>query len=119
MDESAKLFQEEQERFAQAGGIGPWFKQQLWSRLIATVVFISVMVALMGAIGTFPRNSDNSIKMVYVGPAFVVLGLSCLTTLRRLHSVPPWMKPTLWALMALSVVIVPVAVIDLILWNGG
>ncbi|MBB5713109.1 hypothetical protein [Sphingomonas xinjiangensis] len=119
MDESVKLFQEEQERIADAGGLGPWVRQQLSGSLVGFAMSSSVLVTLMGAIGAFPRNADNSIKIIYLGPTFVVLGIISLTALRRFRSMPSWMRPTFWALFALSVVIISITLIDVISLNGS
>ena len=119
MDESVRSFQEEQERISEAGGVGPWFRRQLSRKFVGLALVFSVMLALMGAMGTLPRNSDNSVQLAYLGPAFAVLGIGSLTALRRFRSMPLYIKPTLWALTAMSVVMVPIALVDTMSRNGS
>lgn len=119
MDESVKLYQEEQERIAEAGGLGPWFRRHLFSTLMAYVVCCCVLTGIMAVAGLLPRNSDNSIKLTYLGPLFSALGLISLAALWRYRSAPSWIKPTLWTLMAMSVIVVFVALVDVMSRNGS
>lgn len=119
MDESVKLFQEEQEQFAKAGGVTPWLRRQFLNALVGLFLFSLVSVVLMAGLGTLPRDSDHSIGVIYRGPILTAVGIGSAIALRRYHSMSPWLRPTLWALIALPLLMVPAMLFDMFWRNGS
>lgn len=117
MDESVRLFQEEQERFAEAGGVTPWLKHHLVHGLLSLVLFSAVIWLTMVALALFPRNPDHSIRLVYSGPVLIGLGAASAMMLRRFKLMPRWVRPTLWALIAVPLIAVPATLSDTVRRN--
>jgi len=119
MDESVKLFQQEQDRLAKAGGAAALIRRQFVDTLIGLVILTLVSILLMSGLSGFPRNSDHSMKVIYYGPVLLSLGTASAIVLRRSASVPRWLRPTLWELIALAVAAVPAGLIDAARLHGG
>lgn len=117
MDESITLFEEQQDRIANAGGVGPWVKRQLLDTLLGLALVTVVGTLIMAALGSFPRNHDNSIRLVYSGPILISLGAVSGVILYRYRSMPRWIKPTLWVMVALPLGIVPVNLFEIVCQN--
>jgi hypothetical protein len=119
MDESVRLFREEQKRFAEAGGVTPWLKRHFFDTLLGIALIGLVGVLLMAALGSLPLNPDHSLQFMYSGPILIILGTSSAIILRRYPSLSRWWRPTLWALIAMPLILVPAAMLDMVWRNGS
>jgi hypothetical protein len=113
MDESITLFKQEQDRIENAGGVGQLVKRQLLDTLLGLALVTVVGMLIMAALGSFPRNPDHSIRLVYSGPFLISLGTASGFILYRYRSMPRWIKPALWLMVALPLGIVPVTLFEI------
>lgn len=117
MDESVRLFQKEQERFTNAGGVAPWLKHHLFQTLLRLALFSAVSMLIMAALGSFPRNPDHSIRLIYSGPVLIGLGAASAVILRRFQLMPRWLRSTLWALIVIPLILVPATLLNMV-WQS-
>lgn len=119
MDESVELFRAEQKRLADEGGTVRSLKWQITSHMIALGVFATVIWVLMAGLGAFPRNPDNSVKLIYFGPALVALSTIAGLFLRKgiLRSSP--LRFAASGVIALTVIAIPAGAIDFLTRNGS
>ena len=117
MDDSVRLFNEEQGRLAADGGPIAALKRQLISSLINLVAFGAVLASVMAGVGALPRNPDNSMKLIYFGPVLTVLALVAALLLRQHVLDRLRLRPVLWALIAVAAIAVPVGLIGAVSSN--
>jgi hypothetical protein len=115
MDKSIELFRAEQRRLAEDGGL----KRPLITTLSSLCLFNVVIWGLMAGLSAFPRNADHSMNVIYCGPVLGLLGLVAALLLRRPFLRKPPFRATLWGLVFISAVFIPVAAFDALLRNGS
>lgn len=119
MDESLTHFQAEQKRLASGRGPIVVLKRQIKARLIGLGMFAAIIWGLAAGLGTLPRNADNSIKLIYFGPALALLAAIAVLFLRHEPSKRSPFRLTAWSLIALALVAIPAGVIDFATRNGS
>jgi hypothetical protein len=115
MDKSIELFRAEQRRLADDGGL----KRHLITTVLSLCLFMLVMWGLMAGLSAFPRNADHSMNVIYYGPVLGLFGLVAALLLRRPFLRKPPFRATLWGLVFVSAVIIPVGAFDALLRNGS
>ena len=119
MDESVELFRAEQESIADEGGPGRSLKRQIKTQMIALGAFATITGALNAVLGALPRNADNSVKLIYFGPALVALSVLAALFLRKNVNKRSPFRLVAWGLIALTAVAIPAGAIDLLTRNGS
>lgn len=112
-DESVELFEAQRREIAEHGGPASWLRQHLAELGLNGLVMFASMLAAMILLGSFPRNSDNSIKFAFAGPVLVAFAVAAALALRssRLKRLP--IRYACWSLILLAAVYVPVALLEL------
>ena len=85
----------------------------------AQAMFAAVLWLVLGVIGKFPRNSDNSMQAIYTVPTFLILAIISGILLRKRVIPHRALRIFCWCLIGFAVLAVPVALIDAIHRNGG
>jgi len=115
MDKSIELFRAEQRRLAGDGGL----KRHLKTTVLSLCLMMLVMWGLMAGLSAFPRNADHSMNVIYYGPVLGLFGLVAAFLLRRPFLRKPPFRATLWGLVFVSAVIIPIGAFDALLRNGS
>jgi drug/metabolite transporter (DMT)-like permease len=118
MDDSVELFHAEQERRAHKDEPIREIGRAIVLRALAVAVFFALMWVVMSGLSTFPRNSDNSMRVVFYGPVFGLLALASILFLRlpRFRKSP--FRTVAWMLMLLALVAIPVGIYDEVMQFG-
>lgn len=119
MDESIELFKAEQNRLAEGAAPPRSLTRQITTQISALGAFAIIVWVLMAGLGALPRNPDNSIKLIYFGPALVVLAAIAALFLRKDSTKRSPFRLAAWGLIALAVVAIPAGAIDLLTRNGS
>jgi hypothetical protein len=115
MEKSIELFDPEQRQLADDGGL----KRHLVTTVLSLCLFMLVMWGLMAGLSAFPRNADHSMNVIYYGPVLGLLGLAAALMLRRPFLRKPPFRATLWGLIFVSAVMIPVGAFDSLVRNGS
>ena len=110
-----ELFRAEQRRLADDGGL----RRHLVPTVLSLCLLMRVMWGLMAGLSAFPRNADHSMNVIYYGLVLGLLGLAAALLLRRPFLRKPPFRATLWGLIFVSAVVIPVGAFDALLRNGS
>lgn len=119
MDDSVRSFNEERTRLAAVGGPAAALKRQILSRLANLIAFSVIIGALMTGLGFHPRNSNNSIKLIYYSPILIAVGCAAALFLRGRVLDRAHLRPVLWGLVMTAAIAVPAGLIDAVMSNGS
>jgi hypothetical protein len=87
--------------------------------MIALGACAAVFWVLIADLGSLPRNPDNSVKLIYFGPVLVVLSAIAALFLRTDFARRSPLRLVAWGVIAMTVISIPAAAIDLLLRTGS
>jgi len=94
-------------------------KRHIKIQMIAFGTFVIIVWGIAAGLGALPRNADNSVKLVYFGPALAILAAIAVVFLRRDFSKRSPFRLTAWGVIGLALVAIPASAIDLLIRNGS
>ncbi|MBB6505075.1 hypothetical protein F4693_002062 [Sphingomonas endophytica] len=119
MDDSVKLFNDEQIRLSAVGGSATALKRQILSGLANLIAFSAIIGGLMASLGSLPHNANGSIKLSYYGPVLLAAAFGAAILLRGRVLDRAHLRPVLWGVLVTVVIAVVAGLIDMVMSNGS
>lgn len=114
MDESVRLFQEEQERLAQVGGSRGAIEQIGRQLLLQSAGFIVLLTVLGLILVRLPRDPGHLMNVLYYGPVLLAFAALAGMFLRARRFRESAMRPACWTFIFFAALAILAGIVDAI-----